>query len=513
METKTQFIRFFSHELRTPLNVASLGVQHAIDKFSDMLQQFEDILSEDWKDIMEEISTAIDSTLLVVNDLLLYDKLETGMTKLDKKKCNIVNFINESTDMFAAEIRSKDIKLELKVGADLATSESASHVPTFSESQLNKNRKYSIQITDSIYVDKNKFGLAIKNLMSNAIKVTNNGGTIRITARFAPNTRDPSSALLINFGSLLSNIRICCISTLNYIRIPNNSISTDAFFEDNMTEVIDGKFYLSISDNGLGLCAEDQQNLFRDVIQFNPKLLQTGSDSSGLGLCIANIVVELHGGNVSVFSEGEGKGSTFTVELPMTLRRLRSRNNTSESKSKKVFSTKREASLEMFSLRKHEPLEGSSDNLSLDKYYNELSLTDTHGSILSVSPLNSGRVKAHVLLVDDSGPTRKMVGRVLKKEGYSFDEAVDGSQAVQMIKHSLMALANWTHVIDNSGSALHDFNSTDLNILSGNAVYSAVDSDAVDNSHHDDKGNTVVAADRVTYDAIIMDFVVSCLMI
>ena len=53
------------------------------------------------------------------------------------------------------------------------------------------------------------------------------------------------------------------------------------------------------------------------MVQFSPEKLQ-GGGGSGIGLFITKGIMDLHGGEIAVFSEGEGLGCTFTVKVPMT---------------------------------------------------------------------------------------------------------------------------------------------------------------------------------------------------
>lgn len=68
---------------------------------------------------------------------------------------------------------------------------------------------------------------------------------------------------------------------------------------------------LQIADNGEGMTAENQEQLFEPF--YSTK--ETG-EGTGLGLSITNRIVEEHNGTIEPFSEGPGKGSVFTVRLP-----------------------------------------------------------------------------------------------------------------------------------------------------------------------------------------------------
>ncbi|MEO1451701.1 MAG: HAMP domain-containing sensor histidine kinase [Bacteroidota bacterium] len=74
--------------------------------------------------------------------------------------------------------------------------------------------------------------------------------------------------------------------------------------------------YIAIQDEGPGLSSYDQDLLFRKFIPLTAR--PTGGESAiGLGLNVAKQLVELHTGNISVYSAGEGKGATFTVSFPL----------------------------------------------------------------------------------------------------------------------------------------------------------------------------------------------------
>jgi two-component system sensor histidine kinase SenX3 len=76
----------------------------------------------------------------------------------------------------------------------------------------------------------------------------------------------------------------------------------------------DGLVSVSVTDQGIGMAAEDQERVFERFYRADAaRSRQTGG--TGLGLSIVKHVVENHGGEVTVWSQ-PGKGSTFTVRLP-----------------------------------------------------------------------------------------------------------------------------------------------------------------------------------------------------
>jgi signal transduction histidine kinase len=76
----------------------------------------------------------------------------------------------------------------------------------------------------------------------------------------------------------------------------------------------DEHIQISIKDNGIGIKQEFLSSVFERFRQDTSAAPRNGG--LGLGLAIVRQLVEMHGGSVSVQSEGSGKGSEFTVQLP-----------------------------------------------------------------------------------------------------------------------------------------------------------------------------------------------------
>ncbi len=82
-------------------------------------------------------------------------------------------------------------------------------------------------------------------------------------------------------------------------------------------------FRFIIQDNGIGLSEEDKLHIFKrfyeagDLMYHSSGTYQFKAGGLGLGLSIAKLFTEMHGGKISVESEGVNKGSTFIVELPL----------------------------------------------------------------------------------------------------------------------------------------------------------------------------------------------------
>ncbi len=116
----------------------------------------------------------------------------------------------------------------------------------------------------SVTLDQQKFKQVLYNLVSNAIKFTDETGRVEVLA----------------------------------------------------SRVDQHRFRLAVKDSGIGIHADDLQRLFREFEQ-----LESGAsrhyEGTGLGLALTRKIVELQTGVISVESE-VGKGSTFSVILPIT---------------------------------------------------------------------------------------------------------------------------------------------------------------------------------------------------
>ena len=117
-------------------------------------------------------------------------------------------------------------------------------------------------MTVPVYADRVRFKQILYNLLSNAVKFTPKGGRIDI----------------------------------------------DSLEDENFV-------YISVTDTGIGIRAEDQAVVFEEFRQIEGNTGAT-SEGTGLGLAITKRLVEQQGGKISLQSEA-GKGSRFTFTLPV----------------------------------------------------------------------------------------------------------------------------------------------------------------------------------------------------
>jgi len=94
---------------------------------------------------------------------------------------------------------------------------------------------------------------------------------------------------------------------------PNGKIEIKSEIKENL-------IITSIRDNGIGFTSEEKQKIFKQFgkIERYGQNLEVIPDGTGLGLFISRKIVELHGGEIWVESEGRNQGSIFYFTLPIT---------------------------------------------------------------------------------------------------------------------------------------------------------------------------------------------------
>lgn len=223
---KEDFTNVMVHELRSPLT--------AIKASSELLIAPPGPLSDEEKNkiiglIAQQARKMLDEVALILDAA----KLEAGLFTIQKIPGDLKQLINERIQIFQAAAHEKFINLVVDIDPSL---------PKF--------------IFDPIHV-----GQVVNNLISNSLKFTSSGGTIKVTAKPA-------------IGSVI----------------------------------------VSVSDTGAGIAKDKQHLLFTKFTQLSGA--EHGSVGTGLGLYIVKGVVEAHGGTISLESE-EGRGTTITFTLPI----------------------------------------------------------------------------------------------------------------------------------------------------------------------------------------------------
>ena len=337
-------MRFISHELRTPLNSVFMGMQLSLDQIPEDTQEPVEL---ERRETLLETQSACGVALEILNELLLFDKLETGALVLNKQDVPVPELVEDSIKMFSVQAREKSVDISITNNADESSFSLVTADHQYPALDTSSNRSDGVDssgtgdatltpqlyITDEVSVDKNKVVQVIRNVVSNAIKFTPAFGKIQIDFKFVPT---PADLPVTHTSTRLSLTSTCpVLPSTGYQPLPSYPPEdSDIDLEmngsgpllgpsgtgrtvDRVNKQVKGELVIEIRDDGAGISEENQRRLFKEVVQFHPELLQNGG-GSGLGMCISKGIMDMHGGSISVYSAGEGKGSLFTLRLPMT---------------------------------------------------------------------------------------------------------------------------------------------------------------------------------------------------
>jgi NtrC-family two-component system sensor histidine kinase KinB len=222
---KSEFVMTASHELRTPLTSIEMSVRLLHERAAGKLEA-PDL---DLFDVAEEEITRLKH---LVNELLDLSKIESGKIEMQLREVAPKVFLQTAVEPFRPQAAQQDVELSLDVPQDLP----------------------------AVRADPNKITWVLTNLIGNALRYTDHGGHVAVSAERA--------------GHWL---------------------------------------HLYVRDDGAGICHEKQAAIFNKFVQ----LEDTGrSGGAGLGLAISKEIVRAHSGHIWVESE-PGQGSLFTVALPL----------------------------------------------------------------------------------------------------------------------------------------------------------------------------------------------------
>lgn len=244
---KNFFYHIF-HEIRNYLNIISLSTDNLnsliVNKFEQINKllkiQYSDILNDEKNELIQSIEYIKDSSktiIDIISDVLTLEKLKSNEIK----------------------IRSTFFMLEDLFNSCVYASKTITNFKDISFISENKIGNLSIK-ADYIRIKQ-----VIINLISNAVKFTNNGVKIIFT------------------------------------------IDTELIKEKKNIK-------FSIKDNGIGIKDNNYNLIFNDFMQIDPDKLQNGG-GTGLGLSISKLIVELHGGYIN-FNSNYNEGSEFYFTIP-----------------------------------------------------------------------------------------------------------------------------------------------------------------------------------------------------
>ncbi|WP_445475668.1 sensor histidine kinase [Methanococcoides methylutens] len=229
---KTEFIANMSHELRTPLNL--------IIGFSDLIDsEKHGSLNECQKKYISNVLRNAKHLLDIINDILSISSIEMGKEQLHINELFVSDAIDELEALMVPIASEKDIGLTCNIDNEMSI----------------------------IKADMIKFRQILYNLVNNAIKFTDRGGSVTIGGKIS---------------------------------------------EDIMQ--------IFVEDSGIGISTEDQEKLYTPFFQADSSITRHYG-GTGLGLTIAKKFVEMHGGELWMESE-LGKGSRFGFSMPTDPRNI-----------------------------------------------------------------------------------------------------------------------------------------------------------------------------------------------
>ena len=231
-KAKTDFLSTMSHDIRTPMN-AIIGLTAITEKnLGD---------TEMVRENLRKITLAGNHLLTLINDILDISKVESGKLNLSPQTFSIVETVENLVNISQPMIKEKNINFSFRI------------------SRMEKEYLYADQLRlNQIYI----------NILSNAIKYTEPGGSVSVDMR-EEESQKPG-----------------CVR-LTYI----------------------------VSDTGIGMSPEFMANMYQAFSRQTDSRVNS-IQGTGLGLAITKQMVDLMDGTIDCQSE-QGKGTTFTVTLDL----------------------------------------------------------------------------------------------------------------------------------------------------------------------------------------------------
>ena len=230
--SRSEFFAKMGHELRTPLN--------AIIGFSEIIKDeiFGPVGSARYREYMHDIHDSGHHLLNLVNDLLDIARIEVGKTEVEDQVLAVPELVAASLAEFAERAAAGGVALHSEIPAELPR----------------------------LRADPRKLRQMLGHLLSNAVKFTEPGGRVSVSARSGPETGPEAG------------------------------------------------FVLQVTDSGIGMALKDIPVALAPFGQVKNPLRQR-HEGSGLGLPLTQALAELHAGSLDLQSE-PGVGTTVTLRFP-----------------------------------------------------------------------------------------------------------------------------------------------------------------------------------------------------
>ncbi len=265
-QKKNNFLALATHELRTPVTVIKGYHRILLDERLGKLQP-------EQKKVLLESEESCSRLIKIINSLLDLSRSEAGKLELAYQENDFADSIRRVVAELKAVCGRKHLSLILEVDE---------RIPRF---------RY----------DREKIHQVLTNLLENSIKYTPRGGRILLSAE--PHFWERRN---------LNNVEIPCSQRSEHA-------NRDALWEAPSNSV-----RVEISDTGVGISSEQQQEIFEEFTQASSN--QANRSGLGLGLAISKRIIDAHGGMIAVESQVNA-GSKFVFLLPFAPLEATTRNN------------------------------------------------------------------------------------------------------------------------------------------------------------------------------------------
>lgn len=253
---KSRFISLAAHELRTPLTTIHGYLSLLTAPHSNVMAHAD----ENTVEILEGLGTGVDRLRGIVQDMLDVTRIEAGTLQLKHAPIGLALLFEKINKDFKNVVARRHQTLRVT---------NTDHIPT-------------------MWADGERITQILRNLVSNAVKYTPDGGVIELSAELVGGRRLAS---------------------------PDGNSGPNQFVK------------IIVSDTGIGIAPENQERIFQNFYEVRDIELHSTSKGefmgggTGLGLAIARGVAEAHGGSLWVESEGHDSqrcpGSKFHLILPL----------------------------------------------------------------------------------------------------------------------------------------------------------------------------------------------------
>lgn len=243
-DARNRLFTNFSHELRTPLTLIMGPLEDVMEK---------EKLSSEGNRKIHLIQSNAHRLLRIVNNLMDFQKKESGTMVLKVSQHDFISFVRETIFHFEELAKSRDIRLQF----------------------------LPIDATIPLWYDKNLMEKVFFNLLSNAFKNVPNGGEITISINTLP---------------------------LNELK-KQHSLKASSFSNSNIS-------YLTgeIKDSGTGIAADELEKIFIPFYQVAQN--EHSHSGTGLGLSLSKSIIEMHHGTIWAESP-ENSGAVFRFIIPI----------------------------------------------------------------------------------------------------------------------------------------------------------------------------------------------------